>query len=144
MAIWENKPNTKAAVQYAALLLVMIAVFAQLALSGLTPVKNIALRATENIAGIIGVAGTVAPNEYNALAAQFDQKDKSLTMREQDLALREQALLSGNDRITLNVLFGITGLLLMLISLNFYFDWKRDTPAEGHVPSHADEFTTRL
>ncbi len=144
MAIWKDKVGKKATIQYAAILIVGFAVLTQLTFDGFAPIKNIALQATENIAGVIGIAGSVAPNEYNDLAAQIDQKNEELTLREQALAVREEALFSGNDRITLDVLFGITGLLLLLISLNFYYDWRRGPSVDYVGPSHRDEMTTRL
>lgn len=146
MAIWKDKLGKRATIQYAAIFVVGFAILAQLTFSGFTPIKNIALQATGNIAGVIGIAGSVAPNEYSDLAAQIDQKGKELTLREQTLTLREQALFSGNDGITLDVLFGITGLLLLLISLNFYYDWRRGSSVEyvGPAHPHQDEMTTRL
>ena len=143
MITWKHKPSKGAVMQYASLFLFAV-ILGQIVFSGFIPIKNLAIRATENIAGIIGVAGTVAPNEYNQLATQFEQKDKDLAQRELAISTREQALFSGNDRITLYVLFGMTGFLLILLLLNFYLDWKRGKLIEMATTSHHDELTTRL
>ena len=129
---------------YVALVAILVLIV-QLVSIGSFPIKRIAFQATENLATIIGVAGSVAPNEFNQLAQQFDKKEKELTSREQGLALREQSLLNTkDDHKILYMMIGI-GILIFLLLLNFYLDWKREKHGWSN-PSirHDGDLLTRL
>lgn len=79
----------------------------------------------------IGVSVSVPPNPFNALAQQLQEKEETLLEKEINLVERENLLTerieegrNKNDK-TLNYLSIIGGVLLTLILLNFYFDYRR-------------------
>ncbi len=80
----------------------------------------------------IGISAAVPPNEFNSLAAQFEQREKDLDARAEALSAREQSLLSEldarqKDRMTIvySYLFGFTVFLLSLVIVNYYLDFHR-------------------
>jgi hypothetical protein len=83
----------------------------------------------------------VPPNEFNSLALQLSEKEKILTARETALAIREEALAPENQALTIIVLYGAIAIILLLLFLNFYLDWRRasrpsDLPHENNRVIH--------
>lgn len=79
----------------------------------------------------VGVQATVEPNGWNTLAAQIDAKQKELDAREAALSTREQALQAESSAGFLSPEWYTTILaliLLILVLLNFYLDWRRGEP----------------
>ncbi len=143
----------KISLQYGAIIAGIVLV-SQLGVNNVS-IGKLATSAYDNLANVASMSASVAPNQYNTLALQFDQKDKELSAREQDLMKREQNLdikyqeaIAANKRTVLYVLGGITLLLLLLILLNFYFDVKREEDHEREAivshPHHEGGFTTQL
>ncbi len=148
MVVLFQESKRKTRFQYAAIIVAVMLV-SQLSLHDLS-LKKIAVNAYRNIASVASFSASVQPNEYNVLATEFDQKDRELTAREQDLVKREQALgeqyqqaIDANNRLTLYVIGGVTLFLLLLISLNFYFDVKREEEHEAVLP-HQEDLSVRL
>ena len=79
----------------------------------------------------VGIVVGVAPNPYNSLDAQLNQKQDQLNQQAADLAAQQAAFASStaaaNDAMAptvwyLSIAIAIIALLLIL---NFYFDWRR-------------------
>lgn len=80
------------------------------------------------LGNVVGVGGKVEENKYNKLAQELEEYKQELDLREE--ALRNEEILITDTRETntdVAVVFMATigGLLLILILLNFYMDWKR-------------------
>jgi len=117
-------------------------------------IKDLSLRAIDNIASVVGMNAAVSPNPYNTLALQFTEKENALLAREAELTAKEASLearlredIAREYRVVIVALGVVTVLLLLLIFLNFYFDIRRDV--EGKVSAqnsllHNGEFRTRL
>jgi hypothetical protein len=76
----------------------------------------------------VGASAGVLPNEYNTLAQSLLQKEKEVNQKEAALAEREAAVMSQGNEKNMNLVFVVLSvgiLLLFLILLNFYFDWRR-------------------
>lgn len=76
----------------------------------------------------VGASAGVLPNEYNTLAQALLKKETEVNQREAALAEREAAVLrEGGEKNTklIFVVLSVGGLLLVLILLNFYLDWRR-------------------
>jgi predicted PurR-regulated permease PerM len=84
-----------------------------------------------NIANVVGITASIPVNKYNTLAQQLDEKEQALKAREKEIAEREIYIgaLSYSSQIAQNkiTVFGIgfSLLLFILISINFYLDWRR-------------------
>lgn len=79
------------------------------------------------LGAVVGVTTSVEPNQYNILAEQLKNKEETLAERERVLQEAESKTLvssQGVDRL-LQYLLGISGVLLLLILLNFLLDWRR-------------------
>lgn len=77
----------------------------------------------------VGAVASVEPNPDNTLAQQFAEKERMLAEREVQIAQLEQAQrsLSSSDMLALSS--GILSfVLLILVGLNFYFDFHRRLP----------------
>lgn len=76
---------------------------------------------------VVGVFAGVEENRFNTLAQELQQKEEELNAREAALAARESSdTFAGsfsNDFVLLS--FGMSALVLLLLILNFYFDWRR-------------------
>ena len=75
----------------------------------------------------VGVSLSVVPNQYNTVAQQLDAKAAQLNQQEAQLNARTQV---SNVQITTNNRYGfyslcMSAVLLVLVSLNFYFDYRR-------------------
>lgn len=86
------------------------------------------------IGSVIGVSAAVPPNEFNSLVAQLSEREKDLDARAAALSAREQSLLSDLDarqkdrmRGVYTYLFGFTFFLLLLVLVNYYLDYHRQT-----------------
>ena len=86
-------------------------------------------------------AGVVA-NPYNTLAQALSKKEIELETREAEIAAKEAAAQNlrnniGSGSLVPIVALGAALLLLFLILLNFYLDWKRSrSEKEGpHLPN---------
>lgn len=87
-------------------------------------------------ANAIGVNVEIEPNQYNTLAAQLKEKEQELYEQEIAIAEAERRILEQykedrkqNRLIFLYVSF-ISGVLLLLILINFYMDWNKKGRAE--------------
>ena len=81
------------------------------------------------IGAAIGATVSVEPNPYNTLAEQLKNKEGQLSLRERALEESERAIGSRSQKADtlLQYLLAASGMLLFLILLNFYFDWRRTT-----------------
>ena len=80
----------------------------------------------------VGLNASAPPNQFNILAQQLKNKERTLAEKEQ--ALQEEAALLQEKalqeaRTTRHLLIG-GGALLALILLNFYMDWRRRKATE--------------
>lgn len=76
----------------------------------------------------VGASAGVLPNEYNTLAQALLKKEAEVNQKETALSLREAAVLGqGSEKETklIFVVLSVGVLLLVLILLNFYLDWRR-------------------
>lgn len=140
------------------LAIVAPAVLVGLLLLGSTTFGSVAERAYENIASAVGMTLEVPKNEFNSLASALEERDAQLDEREQAIEARDRAIreivLEENakrNKLTIIVLTAITFLLLLLIGVNFYIDFRRgqkEKTARDVVRSgphaHEGEFTTQL
>ncbi len=94
---------------------------------GLSPV-DITKFVGSKVGLAVGMSVGVADNPFNKLAMQLDEKERKLEQKEEELSKREEALnkeiYSGNDILLLFSAGGII-VLFILISVNFYLDFKR-------------------
>ena len=76
---------------------------------------------------VVGVSSRVEPNKYNTLAQQLEERSNDLDAREFELDQREEAIKEERQVKMDNAFFIITiGLLLLiLILINFFLDWRR-------------------
>ena len=80
----------------------------------------------------VGVVVGVAPNPYNTLNDQLDQKQLAIDQEQADLAAREAALASTTQNSSAmpsayTWSLGIAVVVLaLLVILNFYLDWRRE------------------
>lgn len=102
-------------------------------LSGVAAQKNFSF---EKLLGQVGVVVGVAPNPYNTLDAQLNQKQAELDQQQADLAAREAALASTSAPTALAqsspaIWYLAAGIffLAFLVILNFYLDWRRSKKA---------------
>lgn len=85
---------------------------------------------TRQLGAAVGASAGVLPNEYNTLAQSLLKKEAEVNQREAALAEREAAVMrQGNEKDTklVFVVLSVGVLLLILILLNFYLDWRRKT-----------------
>lgn len=108
--------------------------------------KNSSFAAT-----IVGIGASIAPNEFNSLAEELQSRSQNITVREQELSLRESQLgieyrnaIKNNNRVTLFALLAVTLVLVSLILLNFYLDYKRGKSLSEKGRSHSGELQTRI
>ena len=78
----------------------------------------------------IGVSVSVPPNPFNQLAQQLEEKEISLLEKEKELDQKEAELSEKNisereNRFLFLILGGGILLVLILIILNFYFDYRK-------------------
>jgi hypothetical protein len=85
--------------------------------------------AKDMVAQVVGVSAGVLPNEWNVVAQRLTQQSEALDERERIINEQEQALAERERQNTVaTYLFtGIAFILLVLILINFYADWKRGT-----------------
>ena len=70
---------------------------------------------------------SIEPNEYNRLAQEIKEKQEELERREAVVVEKEAVSAEDkvvNDRVVAYVI-AISSLLLILVILNFYLDWRR-------------------
>jgi len=80
-------------------------------------------------ANTVGMFAAVPKNEKNSLAQGLQQKQQELTEREMLVEQKEQALAyknESNGKTAVVYITAIGGLLLLLILMNFYLDWRRN------------------
>lgn len=82
---------------------------------------------TRQLGSAVSVSAGVAANEYNTLAQAIFEKEAEVNAREAALAEREMAVMNGSEKDTklVAIVLSVGFLLLVLILLNFYLDWKR-------------------
>ncbi len=85
--------------------------------------------ALRQFGAVIGMYASIEPNEYNLLAQQLDERVKELDEKEAELKEQERQLVEEiereNDAKAVVYITAIGSLLLVLVLLNFYLDWKR-------------------
>ena len=85
-------------------------------------------RTLRQLGSVIGLYASVEPNEYNTLAQQLEEQkaelDKQKLQIEQEKAQLQQEKEDNND-ITIIYVTSIGGLLLVLVLLNYFLDWRR-------------------
>jgi cell shape-determining protein MreC len=82
----------------------------------------------QQLGSVVGMYAAVESNEYNTLAQQLREQQEALDLREQQLneqqAVIEKEIRQNNSSSTW--LIGSIGVLLLgLVLLNYYFDWRR-------------------
>jgi hypothetical protein len=83
----------------------------------------------------VGVVVGVAPNPYNTLNDQLNQRQLAIEQEQADLAAREAAFASSTQDgravpPAYAWYFGMAVVVLaLLVILNFYLDWRRETGA---------------
>lgn len=94
---------------------------------GLSPV-DISKFVGSKVGLAVGMSVGVAENPFNKLALQLEEKEKKLEQKEVELSLKEKELnkekFFDNDKLLLFSAGGII-ILFILISVNFYLDYKR-------------------
>ncbi len=75
-------------------------------------------------AGSVGMYAGVEPNPYNSAAAQLAAKQNELVAREATVDAQTGGSLTGT-RVLAAASFCISLLVLVLVSLNYYMDFKR-------------------
>lgn len=81
-----------------------------------------------NLSRAVGMSTSVPENQYNRLALQLSEKEKNLNVRESELEEREAQLKTSGYPLQIKLMGVMAGgifLLFILISLNFYFDYRR-------------------
>ena len=76
----------------------------------------------------IGVNASVPANPINTLAKQLNERKEGIVEKEKELEQREEIIqgqISKEQEKTLVYLLATGGVLLFLIVLNFYFDYRR-------------------
>jgi hypothetical protein len=84
---------------------------------------------TRQLGAAIGASAGVLPNEYNTLAQALLKKEAEVNQKEAALSEREAAVLrQGREKDTtlVFIVLSVGVLLLFLILLNFYLDWRRN------------------
>ena len=106
--------------------------------ASVSPVQNLLPTAHIMLASaVVSISAGVAPNPDNTLQKQLLDQKAALDARESKLAMREQSSTippSVDNSIALYS-FALSLLLLILVGVNFYFDWARSrrvsVPARG-------------
>ena len=89
----------------------------------------VVLRASDMLAGAsVGASASVAPNTYNTIAKQLDEKQAALAQQEADLSAREKEQVSSKTGDLPLYSFLMSLILTLLVGVNFYFDWQRRQP----------------
>jgi len=75
----------------------------------------------------VGMSVAVPENPFNKLALELQEKEELLESREAELAAREASLGVNNNTQQKLLIFVAVGIvvLLVLILINFYYDWYR-------------------
>jgi hypothetical protein len=87
-------------------------------------------RAVNWASAVVGMSASVRDNEYNTLAVQLREKEESLNEMERALAERLSKESVRQQRLTIAFTL-VSGLLLSLILINFFQDWKRNREKTG-------------
>lgn len=78
--------------------------------------------------GAVGAYASVSPNEFNTLAQQIDERARFLDARELAIKEREEKIAQefggGDERKFVYFVFGFVMILLTLILINFYSDYR--------------------
>lgn len=80
------------------------------------------------LVSVIGVSVSVPPNPFNTLAQQLNEKENTLIQKEKELQEKESIIAEGKEsRQNRTILYaaGGGGILLALVLLNFYLDYRR-------------------
>jgi hypothetical protein len=73
----------------------------------------------------VGVSMGVAPNPYNTAAAELAAKQSELDAREALIRANDGGSLAGTRMLAAGS-FIVSILVLMLVAMNYYMDWRRD------------------
>lgn len=91
------------------------------------PVQRALIGTTSQLANAVGVFAGVPTNPYNTLAAELALKEAELSTREALLAAEQNR--STDEAASLRALligsFVVSGIVLVLVILNFYLDYRR-------------------
>ena len=90
-----------------------------------------AAEAVRQAGSAIGMTAAVEPNPYSDLAQQLAVKESELSSRERAVAQQEEIAAASAEarrtaeQVTLTYLGFGGGFLLVLIAVNYYFDYRR-------------------
>lgn len=84
------------------------------------------------------VSAGVAPNPYNTLAAQLQQKEAQLDQEQNSIQQQSASV----DMLGVYSLF-ISIALFVLVAFNFYFDWKRSRRGAAGPSPYSVDLTSR-
>lgn len=73
----------------------------------------------------VGLSAGVAPNPYNTAAEQLTEKQNELEAREALIKANEGGSLTGTRTLAAGS-FIVSILVLVLVAMNYYMDWRRD------------------
>ena len=82
---------------------------------------------------VVGTSAAVEPNSYNSLAQQLTDKEKELRSREENIAQQENQNSIVQDMPSNLSLYSflMSLILLILVGINFFFDWRRGRSGIG-------------
>lgn len=79
---------------------------------------------------VVGMSAGVPENPYNSLAQELAAKEASLNERESAMTTRLEKN-SGEPSLLTIYSFILSGVLFVLLLLNYYFDWRRSHRRES-------------
>ncbi len=91
------------------------------------------------VGSAVGLSAGVPANPFNTLAGQLKEKELTLLQKEEELAQQERILkeiLDNNktDNSKTLIYFLVIGVILLgLISLNYYLDFRRKKKLDGNL-----------
>lgn len=107
--------------------ILLLAGMSLLALGILLSFHDVRSGIVKQLGSAVGMYAAVEENEYNTLAQQIQEKEQELTEREQEIVEREQVIekrIEESESKAVTYVTAIGLLLLVLVLLNFYYDWR--------------------
>ena len=80
------------------------------------------------LGSVVGMYASTEPNEHNVIAQQLKERAEELDEKEAALERQQQEIVEravARDKTSVVFIAAIGLLLLILVSMNFYFDWRR-------------------
>lgn len=95
-----------------------------------TVTRDITYTAGQQIASVVGMSASVAPNELNVITAKLTEREQQLALREAALIERELAVgvtgsAAPNSNRTTFLMAAVLFILLLLIVFNYFLDYIR-------------------